>query len=310
MFELALRSALSTNLLTGYGYLGFYYLMEMGRADIATYAAGMTYFVHNDYLQVFLELGVPGLVLLLSIVLWPLAKAWQVAPRASSGEDRITLVALAAMLASMAVHATVDYPFYVPVCLLIYGIGLGMLDSLLLARGWTRSWRLSLERAPASLGRAARAAAVTLMAFVLVMPVAAEAAAAYAHKSWRDGRGQDAAYWFGIARTLQPRDWRYHWYEGQFWFAQAAQQRKPGPAALADKAFAAGVAANPREPRNLVGRLSTQLELTPLLEAPVDASTLMAWANRVMEQAPNDPSARKVRAAVVARLQARERAGR
>ena len=296
LYELAWRSIAPSSLFTGTGYLGFYYVLDAGRAGITNYEQSITYFVHNDYLQTLLELGIPGLAGLLAIILLPLIEAWRAVPRlAPDSIDRLILVALVAALGSMAVHAFVDFPFYIPVCLLVYGSILGLLDSILL--------RAKLEKPPqrvrrpsvVALQKAAIAAAATLGAWVLAMPVAAEAAAGYAHRQWRAGQGEGAAYWFEAARRLEPRDWRYSWYAGQFWFTQAAQNRKPAAAQLADKAFSDGNAANPRDVRNLLGLIAVHRGLRELLAAPADGATVLSWAERAVALAPNDPGARAER---------------
>jgi hypothetical protein len=148
------------------------------------------------------------------------------------------------------------------------------------------------------LRRAVAAGIGTLVVWLLALPVAAEASAAYAKRQWSAAQSQSAAYWFEIARRLEPRDWRYHWYAGQFWFTQAAQSHKPEAARLADRAFADGDAANPREARNLLGRIATHVQLRTLLAAPADAATLRGWAERATEIAPYDDWARKERALV------------
>jgi hypothetical protein len=131
------------------------------------------------------------------------------------------------------------------------------------------------------------------------MPVAAEAAAAYAHHQWRSGQGESTAYWFEVARRLDPRDWRYHWYAGQFWFTQAAQFRKPEAARLADQAFLDGYTENPREVRNLLGRIATHRQLRELLAGPADKTTIVSWADRALEIAPQDSGVRAERALVL-----------
>ena len=300
LYELAWRSIAPSSLLTGFGYLGYYYLLEAGRAGIATYEKSITYFVHNDYLQTLLELGIPGLAGLLAITMLPLIAAWRAAPRLKPDSiDRLTLVVLVAALGSMAVHAFVDFPFYIPVCLLIYGAILGLLDSLLSRVTGGEPSRRAQHAAVASLRRAAIAAAAVLGAWVLAMPVAAEAAAGYAQRQWRSAQSESAAYWFEVARRLEPRDWRYHWYAGQFWLAQAAQSEKPAAARLADEAFSDGDAANPREVRNLLGRIATHRSLRALLTAPADGVTLLNWAEHAVALAPNDPGARTERALVL-----------
>jgi hypothetical protein len=144
----------------------------------------------------------------------------------------------------------------------------------------------------AQLRKGAIAAAVTVTVWTLATPAVAEAAATYAHRQWRSARGESAAYWYEVARRLEPHDWRYHWYVGQFWFAQAVQNREPEAARLSDRAFADGFAANPHEFRNLLGRISVHRDLRPLLPAPVDGATLIRWAEQAVSLAPNNSAAR------------------
>lgn len=288
LYELALHAMTPQTLLVGQGYLSFYYVLEAGKAAVADYASGMTYFVHNDYLQTLLEIGLPGLILLLGIVTAPLVAAWRALPRLSAS-DRVPVIALSAALASMAVHALVDYPFYVPVCVLMYAGVLGMLDGRLAAAGAAPVLPLP--------GRGWRVAGAALVAFAVwfaALPVAAEVAAATANRAWRVGEGQRAAHWFDLARRIEPQDWRYHWYVGQFWLAQAMQSRRPEAAELADKAFSDGVRANPREVRNLTGRIETQLLFGQSLASGLDRRDLIAMAEHALELAPGDRAARQL----------------
>ena len=53
--------------------------------------------------------------------------------------DAQSLIAALAAIATMAVHAAVDFPFYVPVCLLLFGIVLGTADRMLAPEGSTQA---------------------------------------------------------------------------------------------------------------------------------------------------------------------------
>jgi hypothetical protein len=210
--------------------------------------------------------------------------------------DRIRLVAALAGLTSMAVHAVADFPFYIPLCLLLFGCLLGEVDRLV-AVNWKRT-------APLRLPRVAKICIAALLAVLFLPPVIAEVLVAYADRSWRSGEAHPAAFALELARRVQPRDWRYHWYAGQFWFRQAAQTRSEPAARLADGAFAAAVRANPHEPRPLLARLGTQLKFGPLLEHRESQATLRGWADHALALAPMHPGIRRDYEAMVANLQA------
>ena len=270
--------------LTGLGYLGFRFVLEAARGRIDHYLDAITYFVHNDYLQVLVELGLPGLVLLLLLAALPQWEAWHRLPRVRP-EARVAIVALAAAMASMAIHALVDFPFYIPVCVLIYAVYAGRLSTESASEG---------RKAPSRLGAAVAAAVGTFAALLLLKPVAAEAALAYANAQLGHNAPRSAV-WLEVARRIEPRDWRYHWYLGQFWFHQAQAMRNPAAARLADEAFAAGIAADPRNVPNRLWRITAHVQLRSLLPAPADRATLQRWLDEVATLAPREAGLRGVR---------------
>ena len=277
----------------GSGYLGFQALFEAHRAQVPSYAAeSLTYFVHDDYLQTAVELGVPGLAALLAMVALPF---WWARRANATRAERISRYAPVGGVATMAIHALGDFPFYVPACLLLFGALLGLLD------GGLASGSAVAARPRRRPTRLAAMALGTVAAVLLLAPVLAEVASLYGDRSWRANQGQAAAYGFELARRLAPRDWRYHWYAGQFWYAQA-QAGNPAAAPLADQAFAAAVAANTREPRALLGRLATQMRFGQMLAHPQPAATLRAWADRALALAPLNPAVRRDHAAALERL--------
>lgn len=288
LYALAVSGIRWPDVILGNGYQSFYYLLETGRGAVPSYTGRATYFVHDDYLQTLLELGIPGLAGLLLLVIVPLRQCWRSLPAAAPCEQR-ALVAIIAAIASMAIHALADFPFFIPFCILMYGVALGLLDA---SCSLTRAEELRLPSyfaPPAPARRIVVAALGTISLWILLVPAAAEAAAAYAANQWRAANGERAAYWFEAARRLDPRDWRYHWYAGQFWTAQAQARSDAASARLADTALAAAQAANSREVRALYSRILLHSRLRKVLADPADAQTLRAWAAHAAELAPTDP---------------------
>lgn len=279
----------------GSGYLTFRYALERHRAEVPSYGADhVTWFAHDDYLQLLEETGPLGLAALAALALLPLALARRAMLRLEP-EQRVRAAAAVAGLASMSVHALVDYPFYVPACLVMFGALAGGLDRLLGEAGAGRVPLPALPRLP----RAARIALVLLAAFGLAQPVAAEGAACWAGRELGAGRTLSAAYWLQVASRLQPRDWRYHWYLGQFWQGQAFAGGSADAVRFALREFDAGLRANPLEVRNLIGRISTYRLLGDRLARPASADELDAWSRQALAMAPLMHRVRRERARVL-----------
>lgn len=277
----------------GTGYLAFQSLLESHRAEVPSYdAENITYFVHDDYLQTLMELGIPGALFLVALVLLPF---WETKRARATGEERLHLFAALAGLATMAIHAFGDFPFYVPICLLVFGLLLGEVDS----RVAPEAAKPIIWRRPAT--RLSAFALALLLAFLYVRPPLAELAAWYGDYSWREGKSERAAYGLELARRLQPRDWRYDWYAGQFWYAQALAGNVRA-ANLADGAFAAAVTRNPHEPRPLLARLATQMRFAASLEHPQPPAVLRSWADEALALAPLNPGVRRDYAAALEQL--------
>jgi len=278
--------------IAGTGYLTFHYVLEQGRAQVPSYGeSNETWFVHNDYLQTLLELGPIGLIAFLGLTALPPVLAYRRVPGLAEGQ-RLPVIAATSALAAMSVHALVDFPFYIPVCLMLYGGLLGALDRRLYAPAISHSpaWRSRPWY------RATRAAFLTMAAVILLRPVAAEAAASWGLRRSAAGDAQATAFWIGAAQRLDPWDWRYHWYAGQLWERQAMRSGKRDAARRAAEAYAAGFAANPVEVRNLLGKISVHSRLRALLDSPADRGTVQAWQARAEELAPLNRDVRRERA--------------
>lgn len=85
------------------------------------------FFVHNDYLQVLLELGVPGLILLLVIITILIGKVYVLLRYADDISGGYLYLGLFAALLSVAIHSMVTFNFYLPAILVVAGLYSGMI---------------------------------------------------------------------------------------------------------------------------------------------------------------------------------------
>ncbi len=106
----------------------------------APHDASGGYFVHNDYLQIWLEAGLPGILLFLTASLALLLAIFS--SRRAEVEARNEIHGLGAGLVAIGVHSAFSYNFYLLSVLLLCGIYVGRIHQLLYPTpgGWRLSW--------------------------------------------------------------------------------------------------------------------------------------------------------------------------
>lgn len=89
-------------------------------------------FVHNDYLQIWIEVGLPGLVLFVAVWASLALMFWRSRRTPASGSMQIEIATLTSGLLAVTLHSFFDFNFYQMPILLIAGLMLGRLQHLTL----------------------------------------------------------------------------------------------------------------------------------------------------------------------------------
>ncbi len=109
--------------------LGTYYLRWPPYRDPADQTLG--FFVHNDYLQIWIEAGLPALLLLLAIFAGVLFMLVRFLRRKHAGaERRLEAVGLFCGLLAVAVHSFFDFNFYILPISILAGLMVGRFHRL------------------------------------------------------------------------------------------------------------------------------------------------------------------------------------
>jgi len=186
--------------------LGLYYLAYPAYRNALDDTAG--FFAHNDYLQIWIETGWPGLLFLLAVLaatLWTFARAVQ-RPEAPDAV-RIEMAGLFCGLLAMAGHSLVDFNFYILSIMMTAGLMLGRLHELA-----GRALNVSLIRLHPSrlLGKQAYPVIVSLL---VLLPLAYFTALGLANSYYdkalqqaREGKLQEADKNLAAAERLTPVD--------------------------------------------------------------------------------------------------------
>ncbi len=113
---------------TGIG-LGTYFLAIPPTLYVNDHSAG--FYVHNDYLQIALETGLPGLLLLLLILAATTTRLIKTLQHSRKDDpQRLYFVALFAALLTLAIHSGFTYNLYLLPIMLIAGLFLGRFNQL------------------------------------------------------------------------------------------------------------------------------------------------------------------------------------
>ncbi|MBI3375538.1 MAG: O-antigen ligase family protein [Betaproteobacteria bacterium] len=242
-------------------------------------------FAHSDYLQVWLEYGAAGLVLLITLVVVALMLAWRSARR--NPDDPMPL-ACGAALASCFAHAAVDFPLYVPFTLMIAGAYLGALAA---CAGDGERLNAARTREIDRMGQAVAVRMNWLVAIValawLSQPVLADLASAEAVAELRAGRADGGLYWASVARRLEPRNVVHYWAEAVIWRDQAEASGDRGFAVRADALFSEGIRVNPYEIASYVELARMHRQHSSLFERPRTPQEILGWTSKALELRPD-----------------------
>lgn len=188
--------------------LGLFYLAYPPYRPAADGSAG--FFAHNDYLQLWIEAGLPGLLLLLGVlaaVLWTFVRAWRSADLSPAA--RLEMAGLFCGLLTVATHSLVDFNLYILPIMMVAGLALGRLHELAVGAHPSRVFTFKPAR---FLGARAFPVLVTLlMLFPLSYFFALGLANSYYDKAlWlaRQGKLEEASRSLALAHRLAPADER------------------------------------------------------------------------------------------------------
>jgi O-antigen ligase len=279
-------AGLVEHLWLGIGYFNFGYYFQVHKVPL--FIDGHTLFVHNDYLQFALETGLLGLALFLSLIGAVYGQLFKFRRQVMAGQ-RLPLILSATAITSILAHALVDYPFYIPVLVAVFGAYLGIINRCIIDMGgahWqlpVMSKQLILGLRPGFIGNAL---VIGLMAW-LGLPALAAVSADYGLERLQQGDAQNGLYWHSVARVLQPREANYYWREGIIWRDQGITRQKPDLLEKSIAIFNKGIEVNAFEVNNLLEKIALHRQYGAMLKQPASHQDIMTWINLAKNLQPH-----------------------
>jgi hypothetical protein len=281
--------AIKANPISGYGYFNFGYIFH--RYKLPPFTESKTLFVHNDYLQIWLEAGLVGLLLLLGVIGVFYVSIWKKRSDAYSLQNPGWLPAIGAAMTSLFAHAAVDFPLYIPAFLFLSGAYLGTVA------GFSRHTSIPKPKFIPSITLLLKRIGIRLIvvkwlaAFVfllwLLQPAIAQFASEQGLEGLKKGDIKYALKKFRLAQRLMPGNAYYYWCEGIILRDQAIELQDRKLAMLADGVFAKGAGVDPYYPNDLIERIRLHRDHRALLDNPVNNETLLQWIEYVRAWNPH-----------------------
>jgi O-antigen ligase len=279
-------TGLAERLWLGIGYFNFGYYFQVHK--VPPYLDGHMLFVHDDYLQFALETGLLGLALFLLLIGSVYGQLFKFRQQIMT-EQRLPLILSATAITSMLAHALVDYPFYIPVLVAVFGAYLGIINGCVIDMG-AAHWQLpALSKQPLlgmRPGFIGRALVIGLMVW-LGLPAFATVSADYGLERLQAGDAANGLYWHSVARVLQPREANYYWREGVIWRDQGIAQKKTELLEKSIAVFDKGIEVNAFEVNNLLEKIALHRQHGTMLKQPASHQDIMTWINRAKSLQPH-----------------------
>lgn len=283
LYESALQ-ALPDNFLSGIGYFNFGYYYETLKSDGVT--PGSTFFVHNDYLQFALETGIFGILLFLLVIALLYWHVFKFRNQLGKPKNLSLLMSLVAVT-TLFTHAMVDFPFYIPFLLPVFGLFMGIINRQLQELGVASYSLPSLSNQFSNLNTAFANKLILAMTMGwFMLPAAAEVSAAYGLYQLKHLDGKSGLYWHAIARELQPKDSMYYWREAVIWRDLGITLSNKEYLKKSDELFAGGAKVNAFEVRNLLDRAALYRNHSALLEQDNQPEGMVGWINLAKQLRP------------------------
>jgi O-antigen ligase len=283
--------AIKANPLWGYGYFNFGYIFE--RYKIPPFTDKTALFVHNDYLQIWLETGLPGFLALLTVIGVFYLSLWKKRSdiNLNSMRNPEWLPAIGAAMTSIFAHAAVDFPLYIPALQFLSGAYIGALAGFLRDTSIPKPEFIPpitpfLERIGIRLV-VVKGMAVFVLLLWLLQSAIAQFAAKQGLEGLKKGDLKYALKKITFVQRLVPGNASYYWYEGVILRDQAVELQNRELAVFADNAFAKGTKINKYYPDNWIERIRLHRDHRALMENPANYETLLQWAKHIRTWNPH-----------------------
>ena len=281
LFEIAWQQIKEAPLLgSGFHTYRYYQL----RDQQAPHIGNATRFAHNDYLQLWMELGALGIILFVLCFVIPVYLLLKYRKHFSDRDIAIVL-AIIASLSGLYIHALVDFIFYVPFLSFMIASCLGYYNQVM--GNYSKGLVLSLPVQYMRFNVMKLVIGICLI-YMTFQPATAQQTYNIARIKIGQLKVEEGFKYLHWARILAPQEPEYYWYEGAVLMnAVKTVQHKPS-AKRADALFRKGIEISPFETKNRLALAELHREYAYLLNNHENVMTIISWIEEALAWNPNN----------------------
>ena len=275
------------NSLLGVGLLNFIYF---NYRDTVDYIYGKTLYVHNDYMQLWLELGTLGIIayfLILGTMCWQGIKSL----KELNKEDQIWTISILCALTTCFIHALLSYVFYTPLLVCFMAGYLAVLSNISTKNKIPENISDNLNYKALRFIKHKvwfyRVIISLFMSTILFGYAAAQISVRAGVSMLKENKIDLASNLFTLARKLSPNVSEYYLVEANVWKNIAINNDDRIAANRADKIYAEAMARNPYDVESRLYRAMLHRDGTLLLDVPVSSETILKWLEYALDWRPH-----------------------
>ncbi len=272
--------------LKGYGYLNYKYYFHVDKSPELYGQNRYGGFVHNDYLQIWLETGLIGLTLLIVLVGLVYYYVHKVVSTGMDSSVKITAIAIGGALTAYFIHALVDFVLYPPLLLLLFGSYLAYLNRLLPEQKVNFSRFEAVYHILGTRTILLKTVIATLLLAWLSQPAIAEAFWLAGNDKMQKQQYGEALNHYLTAINFADYNVDYYFNAGRIYFTSAESTGNRQHAKEADMLFERASEVNQFEYHNRFARIKLHRDHADLLDNPATREQILAWFEHILYWQP------------------------
>lgn len=264
-----------------YSFIYFYY---------EHYNYAFTHYVHNDYLQLCLEIGLIGLFVFLCIGFLAFFQGIKILKSERIDDnDRVIVIAIMSSLVTLYVHGLFSYVFYTPLLVFIFSAYIAVFNTVITNEKYSNSIKPIYISFMSSSSKSLiwKLIISTFMLLFLFQFVFAQISFRAGQSMMQQGKVEQALMLYKWARTFSPSEVEYYLLEADYWKNRAVKNKEVGAADKANNLYQQVMEISKYDTQSRLNRAILHRLTEDTLSKPVSHEVRTSWLEQALQWKPH-----------------------